>query len=252
MIFVHTQHSDNSLEYLRAMTDQMVRLASEPTKVAFNSYEVECPGSMGHGLAIRRALQVIPKFPDHLHVVCDADTMVVAPGWDAALNEFMDAGFDAVGVAYEDRGGFSSGDSDVQTYKGLPTFTWICIKPMPDVPWQDFDPRPVLDSNGNVSHIPQSYGRQQLLQDVGWQMPFFVRDHGLCTAAWRMVRDDDRRVLQGVGEYSEEWHLPDGTPFVVHQRGSRKHRFMSEPHSKPFYDAVNRWTDGQRPVQQAP
>lgn len=238
-IYVHTVIDKNTSPYAERMTRIARELAKNPNDVIFSHWTAGPQGSSwGHGEGLQRAFSSVSTRPG-IHVIADSDTVLLKRGWDDDVRKQLQD-VHCFGVAYDAIGSFSAGPGPVQTYKSAPNLTWLAFDSA-SAAWQLFEPQRA-DGNLELSPVLQRlYGLRpgdQLLRDVGWQLPMFLFIHQLKSRNL----DRKREVLQGLSEYHEEFHL-NGEPFVAHQRGSSKHQFMSEPHSRPFYLACDRWLE---------
>jgi len=182
----------------------------------------------------------------NIHVICDADTAVVREGWDDVVRQQL-ASFDCFGAPYEDIGGHSSGSGTVQTYKKLPTFVFIALRPGP--PWHELDVSPrkhetLLIENQDMSKVHNLPVGYRMFCDGAWRFPSFVDSRGLTCSTMVQLKADSPgcRVIKNLRDRSalnchEEYHFR-GQPFVVHQRSSRKHPFRGQEFSSDFYDAI--------------
>lgn len=263
-IDVHTTVSLNSIRYYDYMRANYRALADEPARVRFIAYCLDRPsaiwlgrvadlagvvtipyarGSLGHALGIEAALQRCES--SAIHVIADADTAIFARGWDSMIVEALSASrrYGILGVPYEDIGGFSSGITPLQTYKRIPTMTWMAMSPHFD--FRTLEVRPdkgtvvELDTEelAQIYNLPVGFS---VLKDVGWQIPSFIHRYGIRHLALDLVKPESplAKPLAGVAPYHDEFHW-DGIPFLGHQRGSMKHRFRIDPLSCDFYDACD-------------
>jgi hypothetical protein len=201
-------------------------------------------GSSGHAAGLNSALRMTGGAVD---IVADCDTVILMPEWDRIVaQELETAGI--VGATYEAVGGFSSGSGAKQTYKDLPTLTWVALSPRYDFRRLDAAHRLwrslPLRSAQSAALYNLSAGHR-LVRDIGWKLPRYLRQHGIPAKVLRHVKPTsaEAQVLAGTHDYHDEFLLGD-RPFVVHQRGSRKHPFRSQPLSAPFYDAAERYLRG--------
>ena len=271
-IHVHTFADKRTVSYAHFMWNVMLRLASRPDRLRLTIHgmspkateaaqqmcaadNVQCvlvqrpdwmthdepmAGSTGHGAAIEAALATVRD--NDIHIIADADTVVVAKGWDAAIRQkIIGQRCGIVGTTYEPIGGFSSGNSTNQTYKDLPTVTWMALAPWH--PWSTMQARPaktetpyVTVETTGIYNLPVGH---TLLRDVGWQIPMFIRDNGVTALSMKHLKHDNGAVvLNAMSPYHEEFHL-DGAPFVVHQRGSLRHAYRADKLSVRFYEVVD-------------
>ncbi len=265
-IDVHSTVSFNSIRYYDYMRANYRALADVPARVRFIAYCLDRPsafwlsrfaglagvvaipyarGSLGHALGIEAALQ--RSEPGAVHVIADADTVIFARGWDSMIVEALAESrrYGILGAPYEDIGGFSSGVTPHQTYKRIPTMTWMAMSPHFD--FRNLEARPdkgtaiELDTEelAQIYNLPVGFS---VLKDVGWQLPGFIHRHGLPHLAFDLVSPESplAKPLAGVAPYHDEFHW-EGRPFLAHQRGSMKHRFRIDPLSCDFYDACDRY-----------
>lgn len=199
-------------------------------------------GSAGHAACVEHALSLCDD--GDIHVIVDSDTVVMAKGWDDYLRIKVDEGVGLVGVTYEDTGGFSSGKNNAQTYKNIPNVVWMSMSPKHS--WRNLAARPKKQEFLSVDTAEKSKiynlpAGTQVLRDVAWQIPQYLHDNKITYEAWRQLKPSkDAKVLKGLSDYHEEYHV-DGRPFVVHHRGSSKHVYRGDRVSRSFYDAVDAW-----------
>lgn len=265
-INVHFSVSSDSLNYFKYVRRNYIGLCSEPKKLRFHAYCLDEEsyrhirkdnlvfkvnaldygrGSLGHAKSVNDA---ISKFvPAEINVISDTDIALLTNDWDLLLERLLLGvnSYGIVGVPYENVGGFSSDTGKTQTYKNIPTATWMAMSPE-----FDFSKLTVLPDKESVIHIdtlelaevfqlPVGY---QLLKDVGWQIPIYLHEHKIPYLALDIVKptSPEAKVLRGCSPYHDEFQL-DGQPLVAHQRGSMKHRFRIDPLSVDFYDACDRY-----------
>lgn len=215
------------------------KLAAHPELLTFTQHTPtdKRRGSWGHGQGLVEALSYCGNVED-INVMADSDTVLLRRGWDDVVREVLRT-HHCFGTTFMNMGGFGTVNTSKYTYKNTPTFTWIALGPR--LPWNELDPRrEPTDMLIQDEEQAKLYGLtmgQTLLRDVGWRLPKFLQDHKLSAAGLKR----GRVVLKGLSEYNEEFHLMPGDPFVAHQRGSNKHKFRSEPHSKAFYECCERW-----------
>lgn len=211
-------------------------------------------GSKAHGTLLAKILAEVTD--GNIHVVCDADTVIVKHGWDALVREEL-LKFDCFGAPYEDINGHSSGTGKIQTYKHIPTFVFIALRPGP--PWHLLDVLPRKDDNIKITdvdlsatyNLPMGY---EVFCDGGWKLPTFLRDNGLTSLSMVHLKADTLgcSVIKNLRDQSaincyEEYHFK-GEPFVMHQRSSRKHPFRAQRFSSNFYDAIEDYVPLLRPT----
>lgn len=272
VIHCHTQADKSTVPFAKFMWETMVSMANHPESLKLtvhcmnpgmmaqidgwgsrNCQAITTPkknekddplkSSWGHGACAVQALGMTND--GNVHVVVDSDTVVIAKGWDDYLRKrLIDDGVGVVGVTYEDINGSSSGPGKVQTYKKIPTLSWVALSPYHD--WRDLDVMPNKSHEIAVStpqlaeiyNLPVGYS---VFCDVGWQIPQYLHDRKLSYEGWRRLKPTrDAIVLKGLSDYHEEFHVGD-TPFVVHHRGSRQYAYRSDGISRTFYAAVDNY-----------
>lgn len=199
-------------------------------------------GSSGHAAGLNSAFKA--SGGEGIDIIADTDTVIVVKDWDVVLSKILDK--DAIiGTSYEQKGGATSGHGLVQTYKTSPNLTWVAFSSR--FPFSQVDASHILWRNMPITTQAQAdlYGLkigEALLRDVGWKIPQFLKDHNAtsCILTHTNPESGKCKVLQISNSYNEEFQL-NGTPFIVHQRGSRKHAFKSEPLSAPFYAAAEKY-----------
>lgn len=263
---VHSTVSANSLRYFDYMWANYSALASAPGAVRFHVYCLDrfsawrlrgdprvasvtaLPygrGSSGHALAIESALG--KSVAGEVNVIADTDTAIFLPGWDKAIQAALadGAGCGIIGTRLEDIGGFSSGATAYQQYKGKPTTTWMALSPRYDFSSLQVRPDkanfiPVTTPElASIYNLPIGYF---VVKDTGWQIPSFLHDRAIPYIAFELVKPTapNAKALAGTSTYHDEFHW-NGVPFLAHQRGSMKHRFRVDPLSRDFYDACDRY-----------
>jgi hypothetical protein len=243
MIIIHIPFSDDTRPYADYCFDAMRRMATNPNEVVAAHHVVDGPirfAADNHSRAVGEAFRATAHHPDALHVICDSDTVVVMMDWDNITRQLLQT-YDCVGTSYQRIGTAATGHGKKQTYKDKPNVEWLALGP--NKPWHMFVPeqtnqfdKPVLvqtPEDETLWNLPRGY---ELLQDACWNLPLFLRDQGLTCWSFTNVEPRDYVALRGFTEH-EEWHL-NGTPFVVHQGKSRKHRFRQTPFSRNFYNHV--------------
>lgn len=209
-------------------------------------------GSEGHGACVMSALSMTGD--GGIHIIADSDTVIVAKGWDDYVRQrLVSDGIGIMGSTYEDPGGFSSGQSKVQTYKKVPTVTWCALSPLQD--WRGLDVMPnkahqvaiTSPHLSNIYNLPEGY---VVFGEVGWQIPQYVHDRGLKYDGWPQLKPSrEAVVLKGLSDYHEEFHA-DGVPFVAHHRGSMRHTYRSDKISQQFYAAIDAYVSKE--LERAP
>lgn len=266
-IHVHSQADKSTVAYVKFMWETMLAMANHPDLLELTVHcmgpsaadrvsgwvkqgrSIIVPskkgdplnGSKGHAVCIMSALAFTGD--GKIHVVADSDTVVIAKGWDDYIrNRLVNDGIGMIGTTYEDLGGFSSGANSVQTYKKAPTFTWAALGPMHN--WRDLNVMPNKAHHvaittpllSEIYNLPQGYS---VFGEAAWQIPQYLYDNKLKYEGWRQLKPTKESVvLKGLSDYHEEYHA-DGTPFVVHHRGSMRHAYRGDKISAKFYTAVD-------------
>ena len=196
-------------------------------------------GSNGHAAGLNAAFSRTGT-SDVINIIADSDTVMLKRGWDVFVAEKL-RNFGVIGTCYEDIGGFSSGSTNVQTYKELPNLTWLALAPRYDFSEFDCDPgkhRNIqIDSAALASlyNLPVGY---ELVRDVGWKLPQYLQDNGISCRAFKQVKPTSEAVkaVKSGNDYNEEYQW-DGEPILAHQRGSHRHAFRTSEVSSAFYQA---------------
>lgn len=270
LIRVHTQTDKSTVEYVKFMWETMLKLASRPERLSLHIHcigpsaverasNLALPGSTtslvvraseggsyGHAACIMDALSMMND--GNTHVICDSDAFLVAKGWDNYIIKKISEGVGIIGTTYEDVGGFSSGAINVQTYKKIPTFTWCAMSSAH--PWSTLDVLPRKDhrihvANAQLSAIYNLPIGYHVFGEAGYQLPQFLFDHKIKYEGWTQLKPSkNATVLSGLSDYHEEFHA-DGIPFVVHHRGSLRHRYRESRVSRAFFSKVDPWIDAE-------
>ena len=202
----------------------------------------EGSGSSGHAIAIKSMLDHLGEHV--INVITDSDVAIVYRNWDKFLFDFFgQKPIDMLGTQYSSFGTATAGHTHVQQYKNKPTFTWLALGK--GVSLNGLDPNPSKNSKITIEtpEMAEIYGLPlgfQLLADVGWKLPQYIRKCGLRYELLELVENRDPRclVLGNLPDYHDEFHL-GGLPWLAHQRGSMRHKFRTDPLSKNFYNSVD-------------
>ena len=271
---IHIVISNRSFSYLRFVLRNYRELFSKSSQINFKVYCLDRTvyyrisksnlaidkilvknahkGSIGHSMGLSLALKNFTA--EHINIISDADVCILVKNWDILLLKFLTSPSSqiikpvgVIGVTYENIDGFSSGNSEIQTYKNAPTLTWCLF--MPDYDFTNLDASSeknnLLQINSaqlsKIFGIPQGYS---LLKDVGWQLPLFLVKNSIPYLVFDHIKpsNSDAKILGGAGDYHDEFHY-NKIPFLVHQRGSMKHSFRLSKFSKEFYNRVDKYLD---------
>lgn len=249
--------SDEVNEYVKYCAHAMQTLAHNPADLDVvcqtNIKTRSTDASVTHAMLLTEILTQISD--ENIHVICDADTVVVKRGWDDVVREQLSS-IDCFGAPYEDIGGHSSGSGLGQTYKKLPTFVFIAFRPGP--PWHLLDVMPrkqkplSIDTQqlSELHNLPMGY---HMFCDGAWKLPQFLHQHGLTNSAMVQLKADSLgcEVIHNLKDQNalnchEEYHC-HGKPFVMHQRSSRKHPFRAQKFSNDFYTAIETYMPELKP-----
>ncbi len=196
-------------------------------------------GSNGHSAGLSSALSMTGEAID---IIADTDTVMLRRDWDRLVVELLEK-TGIVATCYENIGGFSSGSGKVQTYKRKPSLTWFALSPRYD--WRRLDPRPAKQGNIAITNedLSQLYNLpigHEVVRDVGWQVPGYLRDNNIPFVVFEQVKPTsfEAVALKTGIDYHEEYHFL-GTPVLAHQRGSHKHPFRGNDISRSFYDSCD-------------
>jgi len=268
---VHTQSDRATVEYAAFMWTTMRSLASHPGSLQLTVHcmgsvaakrltgmpsatcvvvpnivpDQSLGGSMGHAACVEHALAMTGD--GAVHVVVDADTVVLARGWDDYVRLTLGSGVGIVGTTYEDVGGYTSGTGNVQTYKGIPNVVWMALSP--DHGWRALRALPQKGSDLVIAdaRMSRTYGLpvgHRVLRDVAWQLPEHLATNGISHLGWKQLKPSSGAlVLQGLSDYHEEYHAEPGVPIVAHHRGSMRRPYRGDKVSQAFYAAVDAWLE---------
>jgi hypothetical protein len=198
-------------------------------------------GSNGHAAGLNAAFANTGGGVD---VIADTDTVVLKQDWDIFILDLLQQ-YGIVGTSYEEIGGASSGSGKTQTYKRLPSLTWIALSPRHDFTKLDAAPEKraniviASDDLSALYNLPVGF---ELARDVGWKLPQYLRDRGIPSAVFDQVKPSSAaaKAVKSGNDYHEEYHW-QGEPFLAHQRGSHQHRFRVGDLSGSFYEACERY-----------
>lgn len=270
-IHVHTQSDKATMGYVRFMWETMLMLANKPglLKLTVHSMSqtaadrvvdglqrattilVASPdgqplaGSYGHGVCVEHALNQTDD--GDIHIICDSDTVVLAKGWDDYVRDRLET-MGCIGVTYENEGGFSSGKSNFQTYKQIPNVVWMAMsknykwKQLRALPKKEVPIDIQTSEQSKIYNLPIGH---KVLRDVAWQIPSYLYENKISYEGWYQLKPSmnasECKVLSGLSDYHEEYHVENGIPFVVHHRGSLRHKYREDKVSKLFYQHVDNW-----------
>lgn len=265
-INIHVPISNNSLRYFEYCRASYIGLCSDQERLVFHAYCLDkesykkiCQGNLvsqatpvglgrgseGHAKALDEAVDSLVA--NEINIISDTDIVMLMEDWDRFLDEKLlgPMGYGLMGVPYECIGGFSSGAGQVQTYKKIPSATWMAMSPSYDFSGLNISPdknSELLVDNYDLSKLYNLPIGASLLKDVGWRIPQFLREQKVPYYAFDIVKPNspESLALRGCSPYHDEFQH-DGQPFLVHQRGSMKHQFRIDPLSVDFYDACDRY-----------
>lgn len=273
VIHVHSQVDSNSMPFLLFMWNSALQLANKPDLLMLtihclgdqsarhmneniisnnmkNVKVVEVPhgaGSVGHSLGTDSALKMTSN--GDINIIVDADTTVVAKGWDDYVRLTVDRGVGCAGPAYlsfDDTNELAklhnSPLSLTHSYFNTPNLIWMILSPNYDftnlqtVPQKQFHPEINTQELSQVYNIPIGY---KLLRDVGWQIPEYLANNKIPFESWYLYKSwkPGAIVINGLADYHEEYQV-EGIPFVLHHRGGSRHRFKSPGMSETFFARV--------------
>ena len=254
---LHIVTNNQTLAYYHYCVENHLKLAKNPENIEVFAYcldsysytglvrenknAIRLPdnsGSVGHALGIQAFLSNLKQ--DHINIISDSDCVVLCKNWDEKIKNILE-NKGIAGTTYEDIGGFSSGNSTVQTYKNIPNFTWAALSP--EYNW-NFDAMCQKQENLQITTVEQSQTFNlpigySLLREGNWKLPVHLKENRIPYYSFKFVRpssQEAKAVLSGE-DYHTEYQLQDGTPFVAHQRGSMSKAFRHHHLSKTFYDA---------------
>lgn len=253
--------SKNSISYVNYARSAYLNLSSNTNSISFKyfcldkvSYKRlskeghnaifmgELSGSYGHSRALDAAIKSFEK--NRINILSDTDVVIVADRWNEKVErELIEKKTDVLGTQLEKIGGFSSGDSIFQQYKGKPSTTWLAFAPRIDTEGLSTSPCKGTNLRIDSPELSHLYGLPigfELVRDTGWQIPSFLQEKELSYQVLEHVKPTESKavVLKNTSPYHDEFHLDD-QPFLVHQRGSMTHLFRYDALSRDFYDAVD-------------
>ena len=256
MIVVHIPCDTNTRSYAEYAFAAMQKLARDPTQlrlqyhdVVYKFFGVAGPSS-AHGAAVREAFKSIAESPSETHIICDSDTVVIQSGWDVTIHRLLDD-VDCLGSTYP----ILNEHSRINAYQNKPTVTWLALKS--GKPWHHFEPQPPFrgalhiddESDSRLWGLPVG---QVLHCDTCWNFPVFLFEHQLTSLALKNIASQPK-ALMGLKVAHDEWELPDGSSFVVHQGRSGGTRIREMNYSREFYERCDRLIQaGAAPESAAP
>jgi hypothetical protein len=203
-------------------------------------------GSIGHAVSLDYAMKNFP--PNSINILSDTDVAIVKRDWDVDLaTRIATQNIHIFGTQLEAIGGFSSGYTLHQQYKGKPSTTWLAFAPnlptggLSMLPQKEADLVITDEKLSRLYNLPIGY---KLVRDTGWQIPEFIDENDLKYGVLEHIKpnSDQAVVLKGLSDYHDEFH-DNGNPFLVHQRGSMRHIFWRDDHSRYFYEAIAKYLD---------
>ena len=187
---IHIVISNRSFSYLRFILRNYRELCSKSSRINFKVYCLDRTvyhrisksrlavnkilvnnahkGSTGHSMGLSLAIKNFTT--GHINIISDADVCILVKNWDVSLLNFLTTPSSqimkptgVIGVTYENIDGFSSGNSEIQTYKKAPTLTWCLF--MPDYDFSKLDASSeknnllLIDSThlSKIFGLPQGY-----------------------------------------------------------------------------------------------
>jgi hypothetical protein len=267
--------SINSFSYSLNLIRNYTELSSQPKKLLFKIYCLDKyvyrryvkrnnvnsiflvdfktqKGSVGHALGLAKCLENLEV--GSINILSDVDVFIVRKNWDDVLKQQVLLqtptisnlkSIGILGTTYENFSGFSSGTSTTQNYKNKPTLTWCALSPDYDFKFMKVMPdkaNVLLIDDDNLSEIYELPIGFSLLKDVGWQLPLYLHENSIPYKVFEHIKptDDKSIVLRDAYPYHDEFHL-NGSPFLVHQRGSMKHVYRLDKISRNFYSKVDNY-----------
>lgn len=260
IVNIHTTVSDFSFPFFEYMKENYTNTSSKKNELVFYAYcldnksynkasqivnsikSIESRGTDGHCNGVKSIFSNLKNTAaDSFDIICDSDTVMLVNSWDIIIENILRK-VGILGSSYEKIGGYSSGNSNVQTYKNKPNLTWFAISRRYDFSKIQLDPgkNSHLDiSNERLSDLYQLPIGYKLLKDAGWQIPSYLNDNSIPYKTLSHEKPTAlAKVLKTNQDYHEEFQL-DGIPFVAHQRGSMSKEFRKHKLSKSFYDVLD-------------
>jgi hypothetical protein len=199
-------------------------------------------GSIGHAQALNKAVSSFDQ--QAVNILADTDAIIVLENWDDVLRVALyTKGASVFGTQHEGIGGYISGDVPYQQYKEKPSTTWIAFRHDVDTSGLDLMPAKAdsleirTKQDSVMYNLPIGY---RLFKDTGWQLPTFLEAKNLSFLVMKLVKPSSgaSRVLKGTSDYHDEFHWGND-PFLVHQRGSMRHLYRTDPLSKLFFERID-------------
>lgn len=262
---IHLTISKNSINYAYQAINSYIYLSSSDSQIKFFAYCLDdysflkmnnskkfesvikigaerVGGSVGHALALEAAVNNFAA--NQINIISDTDIMIVEKHWDVRLwHKITNDSIDLLGTQHEGIGGFISKNIKEQQYKSKPSSTWMAVAPRINLNGLGFMPDKSnlmqIDSDqlSVLYNLPIGY---VLFRDTGWQIPEYIENNSICYEVLEIIKPSHNKskILKGLSDYHDEFHLGD-TPFLIHQRGSMRHRYRIDKLSVGFYNAAD-------------
>lgn len=266
---IHLTISKNSINYASQAINSYLYLSSSESQITFFAYCLDnysfmkmnsskkfesvirigaesVGGSVGHALALEAAVNNFTA--NQINIISDTDIMIVKKHWDKRLwHEMIDNSIDLLGTQHEGIGGFISKEILEQQYKSKPSSTWMAVAPRINLSGLVFMPDKSnflqIDSKqlSELYNLPIGY---ILFRDTGWQIPEYIEENRIRYKVLEIVKPSQKeaKVLNGLSDYHDEFHL-GYKPFLIHQRGSMRHRYRIDKLSVSFYNAADTYLE---------
>jgi len=226
--------------------------------------------SLGHAKALSIIFENFSN--SNINIISDSDVVICHKDFDHVIVSLL-ATKDVIGTKYENIGGpcveenYPKVGTRFQTYKNRPNLIWCAFTDRhlfndirvsaPNT--RDTCKQILTEEDEIIWGLPKNY---MLWKDAGWEFPKYLFDRNLKFLTFIKCNPYEQKSPEGTipkvlnGDfkkdlsyqdaiYSEEYQLKDGTPFLIHQRGSRKRKFRIDTVSKRFYNAYERFVKNQ-------
>jgi len=266
---IHLTISKNSIYYAYQAINSYIYLSSPDSQITFFAYCLDdysflkindskkfesvikigaerVGGSVGHALALEAAVNNFTA--NEMNIISDTDIMIVEKHWDIRLwHEITNNSIDLLGTQHEGIGGFISKNLKEQQYKSKPSSTWMAVAPRVNLSGLGFMPNKsnfIQIDNKQLSELYNLPIGYILFRDTGWQIPAYIEDNKISYKVLEIVKPShsNSKILKGLSDYHDEFHLGD-TPFLIHQRGSMRHRYRIDKLSVGFYNAADTYLE---------
>lgn len=214
----------------------------------------------GLGAALNYLVSLDEQLSGEFTVICDVDVAMVKKNWDKDTVELLQK-YDLIGIPYQEPLRIFDGPkapSNPHFYHKIPAITWMAFRNNPV--WKKLDFRTdrkdykISAEESKLLNLPEG---SFLSRDVGWRIPYFLKEHSLTYFSFENVGNEKPGtpvILKGIPN-DVPWPEPgksgfpcdegllNGIPFVMHQRLAQRWRFRQSKVSEIFYDLVDQYIE---------